>query len=482
MANPPNIILITADQWRWDCLGNGIGRHPVMTPHLNQLACEGVQFTQAYADCPVCMPSRVTTLTGQVASRFGELFNFPPGVRSPINACTSLPARLRDTGYQTKAIGKMHFSPDRARFGFEHISLHPNDYVNWLEENGYGGFYRGHGLGGNEVYPAVSAVPERYTHTHWIIDEGIRFLSQKDPENPFFLWMVFEAPHSPFDPPEPYDRLYDHFTIPDPVLGDWVNEHDYPAALHEKRLVRKYDQLTPEIVRESRRRYYGQLTYIDYQLARLWGELRTLGLYENTIIVFTADHGETLGDHGLFDKYTFLNASARIPLIMRLPRQFSGVTPGSLYTGPVQTADLYPTLLDLAGSRWDPAAVDGMSLVAGLQAPAAPAERVICGETDHSAFVTDAHYKYIVYLQGGTEQLFDVQNDPDDLNNLIASEVLTAELTRLKAALIAYLERYQRPIVQGGKFIFQPVSANEPAARATNDMAWRGPLRYGRGY
>ena len=113
-ARKPNIVLITADQWRGDCLGCAGGRHPVMTPHINQLAAEGVRFTQAYADCPVCMPQRVTLLTGQVASRFGMPHNF--SVRSPVDSRTSLPASLaREAGYQTKAIGKTHFSPGRAR-------------------------------------------------------------------------------------------------------------------------------------------------------------------------------------------------------------------------------------------------------------------------------------------------------------------------------------------------------------------------------
>ena len=95
-------------------------------------------------------------------------------------------------------------------------------------------FYRGHGLGGNEVYPAVSAVPERLTHTHWIVDEGIRFLGRRDPDCPFMLWLVFEAPHSPFDPPEPFDRMYDDFEIPDAVLGDWVGAADEPIVAHRR--------------------------------------------------------------------------------------------------------------------------------------------------------------------------------------------------------------------------------------------------------
>jgi len=386
----PNIVLITADQWRGDCLGflsahhqtmagqSTVTHHPVITPHANQLAAEGVTFTQAYADCPVCMPQRMTFLTGQVGSRFGLPHNF--NVRPPIDVRVTLPGRLtREAGYQTKAVGKMHFIPDRARFGFEHIVLHPNDYVIWLEETPYAGTYRGHGLGGNEVYPAVAPHPEPFTHTHWIVDQAIRFLTERDPEVPFFLWIVFEAPHSPFDPPSPYDRMYDHYTIPDPVYGAWLETVDDPPMFRERRLMHKYEHLTPEVLRETRRRYYGQITHIDYQLGRFLGELRSKGLYDDTAIIFTADHGEHLGDHNLFGKTTFLRGSADVPLIVRLPASMSIKQPGLVIDTPVLTADLCPTLLELGGLSAG-TDCDGRSLLPALQTGGGDAQRVVCGE------------------------------------------------------------------------------------------------------
>ncbi len=478
----PNIVLITADQWRGDCLGYVRGRHPVMTPHLNQLAAEGVSFSQAYADCPVCMPQRVTLLTGQVASRFGLPHNFQ--VRSPVNARLSLPMRLaREAGYQTEAIGKMHFSPDRARLGFEHVRLHPDDYVIWLEDQGYGGFYRGHGLGGNEVYPVSSAVPERFTHVHWIVEEGIRFLTQRDPEAPFFLWMVFEAPHSPFDPPDPFDRLYDHMTIPEPVKGDWVNESDYPPGFRARCLAAKYDLLNGEMIRESRRRYYGQISHIDYQLGRFLGELRSKGLYENTAIIFTSDHGEHLGDHGLFGKATFLHGSGDVPLVMRLPSSVPLAHPALELSTPVLTADIYPTILALAGLE-PTSEVDGRSLLSVLEAGQGEA-RIMCGEcgrNDSTAFITDGCYKYIYYILGGVEQLFDVGQDAENLHNLANDPAYSPTKDALRDALIAYLMRFDRPIVCDGQLVAQARDLDEVSLRAQNTAAWRGPLRYGQGY
>ena len=474
MSDKPNIIYIVLDQWRGDCLSCYQNHHPIMTPHFDQLADEGTLFQQAYADCPICMPQRATMLTGMTASQFGMPHNFSPTTRTPIDPALSLPRRLtREADYQTKAIGKMHFVPERARHGFEHIALHPNDYVNFLEDSGYGGMYRGHGLGGNEVFPAVYPTPERFTHNHWIVEEGIRFLGQRDPDNPFFLWMVFEAPHSPFDPPQPYDRMYDNFTIPEPVVGDWTDE--MPPTLQAWRIERKWDRLKPEVVRESRRRYYGLVSHIDYQLGRLLGELKMKGLYDNTVIVVTSDHGEHLGDHGLFSKYTFLQASARVPLIIRYPERLQSAV---IDSAPVLTADITPTLLDIAGLDANPG-VDGRSLIPRQETLE---DRIICGETRHSVFATDGHYKYIHHLNGDIDLLFDVQNDPDDQHNLAENAIHTADMTRLRTHLINYMTQRERPVVEDGHFVKVEEPVDEQAVRSRNPYAWRGPLRYGQGY
>lgn len=470
----PNIVFIVLDQWRGDCLGIADSHHPVMTPHIDQLAYEGTWFERAYADCPICMPQRATMLTGYTGSQHGMPHNFLAGPRTPIQLEHSLPYRLtREAGYQTKAIGKMHFYPERSRFGFEHITLHPDDYVNWLEDNGYGGLYRGHGLGGNEVYPAVSAVPDRYTHTSWTVQQSINFLSQRDPDNPFFLWMVFEAPHSPFDPPEPYDRFYDDFDIPEALIGDWL-EDDEPLSLTEQRIANKADRIKPAVLRRLRQHYYGQITHVDYQLGRFLGELKKLGLYENTTIAVTSDHGEHLGDHRLFAKYTFLESSARIPLVMRLSDRYT--LPAKRVKTPVMTADIPTTLLELAGLSPNPDA-DGRSLLN------LPDERVIYGETRFSSFSTDGHYKYIRYLHGGIEHLFDVTKDPDDLHNLATSEAYQTQKEHLREALRAYLEKHRRPLINpDGSFRIEHGVIDIDELRAQNHSAWRGPLRYGQGY
>lgn len=473
--NSPNFVFIVLDQWRGDCLGVANSRHPVMTPHFDQLCNEGLWFRRAYADCPLCMPQRATMLTGQSGSRHGMPYNFLAGPRTPVQNERSLPYRLsREAGYQTKAIGKMHFYPERARLGFDHVTLHPDDYVNWLEDSGYGGLYRGHGLGGNEVYPAVSSVPDEYTHTSWIIEQGVRFLSQRDPESPFLLWMVFEAPHSPFDPPMPYDQLYADFDIPDAVYGDWVGTDHEPLPLQVQRIANKSDRIPAHVIHKLRQHYYGQITHIDYRLGRFLGELKRLGLYDSTAIVVTSDHGEHLGDHRLFAKYTFLESAARIPLILKPPQSLG--RSGEHIDTPALTADIAPTLLTMAGLE-PHTDIDGLDLLS------LPANRVVFGETRDSAFATDGRLKYIYYLDRGIEQVFDPVSDPDDLTDLSASAEHALRAGQLKSALIDYLAGFDRPFVdQAGRLRVTHDTLDEAALRAQNNAAWRGPLRFGMGY
>lgn len=481
-SKKPNIVLITADQWRGDCVGYRSPFHPVMTPHINQLAAEGIDFTRAYADCPICMPQRATVLSGKTGATLGKTFNFGGKSRTFDDCSESLPSLLSQKGgYQTKAIGKMHFSPPRSRVGFDHVTLHPNDYVNWLEDVGYGGLYRGHGLGGNEIYPAVSAVPERYSHTHWIVEQSARFISQRDPDNPFFLWMVFEAPHSPFDPPEPYDRMYDNFTIPEPIKGKWQQEEN-PYTIVEKEKSLKFDEISDEALKESRRKYYGQISHIDYQLGRFLGELKSKGLYDNTVIIFTADHGEHLGDYGLFGKTTYLYGSADVPLIVKPHKDANLDHLGIQCDKNVITADIYNTILDFANV--EATATDGLSLVDTVKS--VDNERTVFGECSYdglgNAFASKGKFKYVYFAKGGNELLFDNEKDPYDLEDLSKVAEYDEIKSDLKAKLIDFLAKRNRKMVKDNELVKVDVSTDFSKARNSNPFAWRGPMHFGQGY
>ena len=191
----PNLLLITTDQQRFDMLGRA-GNSCVFTPHLNWLCDQGVRFTRAYSDCPICMPARATIMTGRHGYRQGLITN----TSRPIPAAEhpTLPGVLTDAGYQTRAVGKMHFNPVRAHYGFEHMEL-PFDYVREMQRAGRGAEVDGPGLGQNEMEPGFNTIDEARSQTRWIVDRSIDFLETRDPTRPFFMWTSFTKPHPPFD-------------------------------------------------------------------------------------------------------------------------------------------------------------------------------------------------------------------------------------------------------------------------------------------
>lgn len=484
MTNKPNILLVTTDQQRADCLGIERSAHPVLTPHLDQLACEGIRFSRAYSDCPLCIPSRTTIMTGRPAYTHGV--NTNGEFRIPEPSEDTLPGRLSTVGYQTHAAGKMHFYPPRNRNGFERMRLLPEDYVNGLEQTPYRGMYRGHGMGGNEVHPAFSAVPTEFTATHWTVEESIDFLRQRDGESPFFMWTSFEAPHPPFDPSESFVRLYDGRGIGDPVSGDW-NGAQAPQWVRHRRITRKLDLLDDELIRAARKHYYAMITHIDYELGRLFGELKSQGVWDDTIIVFASDHGEMLGDHGLFHKSCFYEASARVPLIYKPSKgQSIPLRAGSVCERPVLLADLYPTFTETAGcmKAEDQDVREGRSLLESMGA--AQGDRILYGFIQDEGglyMVTDGTWKYVYYDQDQREQLFYLEEDPHEQQDLAAAVHGAAEPTILVKYRRLLTEKFKDHTIvdEGGalKLGTERTAEDDLKLRQLNPFAWRGPIRYG---
>lgn len=418
----PNLLLITTDQQRRDTLGP---RAPsfLRTPHLDQLAHEGIRFDAAYASSPVCVPSRISLLTGQSALRHGMTHNgatcdvLPPGA-------PTLPARLGALGYATAGIGKMHFTPPRAHHGFEELIL-PDDY--YREVGRSGGTPMRHGLGQNELYPGMATVPEAATLTSWLSERAVEHIRhRRDPTRPMFLWLSYSKPHPPLDPPEPYWSMYRDAPIPAPVIGDWAGD-GAPAAFRRQRHRGSFDLMDPATVRAARAAYYGLVTQIDYTLGRVLAALQDVGELARTTIVFTSDHGEFLGDHGTGNKVFFHEASAGVPMIVRPAAGRSPVVPGSVVRTPVTLADVLPTLVAAAGGS-APDDVDGTDLVALAAAGDRP--RIVVGVASgdtgppglpYYLAMTDGRHKYLWYPEGPVEQLFDLASDPDERHDLAPS-------------------------------------------------------------
>ncbi len=466
----PNIVLITTDQQRFDTTGPAAPPF-LRTPHLDHLAREGITFRRAYADCPVCIPSRVSIMTGLQGFSHGMLGNgrLPDGTL-PIDRARSLPARMRALGYQTAAIGKMHFMPMRARYGFEEMIL-PDDYYYQMARFSWAagiGQPMQHGLGQNELYPSMATVPESYTLTAWIVDQCVEYIKRRrDPLVPFFLWCSFSKPHPPLDPPEPYYSMYRDAPLPEPWIGAWSEGPECPEAFRRFRESWSLDLIPAEVLRAARAAYYGLITQIDYNLGRLFAALQDLDLFNETVFLFTSDHGELLGDHHSGAKSFFYEGSAHVPFILRLPPSWEGRPVGTTIDLPVCLADVFTTCLAAAGGPVEPE-IDGQDLIAlatgRLEQPRAWLEAACGRPQPHWHGLTDGRWKYLYYFGDGREQLFDLDADPRELTNLAGDASHRSTLEACRAMLVERLERRRSPLVEHGRLVVRPLP-DEPLAR-----------------
>ena len=449
MDDRPNILMIMTDQQRGDwlrCTDNPL----IMTPHIDQLADEGVLFSHACSECPVCIPARYTLMTGL----HPETIDLRCNRNVPMPIIETLPYVLSRAGYQTQAVGKLHFTPQRACYGFQNTIVCEagrlrggDDYHRWLQTTPYAGQERMHGLGNNMVYARRSLVPESHHVTTWIVSQSLEFLDRRDPTRPFFLFTSFTKPHSPYDPPEPYDTLYDPDDVPEPHATG-LDSDELPLSLRGLARVYGWDRLTPGEIRRIRAHYMGEITHIDAQIGRLLGGLYWRGLLDNTFVIFLSDHGDMLGDRGLFFKTTFYEGSLRVPLILSLPRRSSDRTVGRVVDTPVGLADLLPTVLDFAGIE-DIRSRDGRSLLGFAKGETPFTERIYHGVygTDlrnvrHCLF--DGRTKYIWNRWGGLEELYMPGDDPEEQHNLAKDPAYADQVERWRELLLHTL--YQKGI------------------------------------
>ncbi len=388
-----------------------------------------------------------------------------------------LPERLRQAGYQTHAVGKTHFYPQTARFGFEEVESYEglqrfhDDYVNhyhqWLQERTGGRLKEtDHGLSFNSWMSRPSHLPEEWHNNTWVADRGIAFLRRRDRRRPFFLNLSFHRPHAPLDPPQTWWDRFQHRPVPPVPVGDWAAE--YGAEVTDPDAW--YGTLPSEVLLQSRRAYYAQISHIDQQIGRVVAALEEWDCGP-TFILFTSDHGEMLGDHNLFRKSYAYQGSARVPLIIR---PASGVVRAGRCNVPVVLEDIYPTLLE-AASVPIPARTEGRSLLplcAG--ASVLPGREFVHGEhsacyepTNAMQFLTDGTEKYIWFPVSGRERFFDLLNDPEEKHDLAGDPRYRARLERWRRRLIERLaERPQDGLSDGKRLISgrSPPAVRRPAS------------------
>ena len=463
MKERPNFLLITTDQQRFDTIrshGNGA----IRTPHLDDMTRRGIRFSAAEADCPICIPSRATIMNGRHAITDDRAY-YDGNTPIPVDPHKSLPGLLGRAGYQTQAVGKMHFWPLRARYGFDNMVL-PHDYDRARARYRVGPPSLKHGLGQNETYPGLATVPQDETITAWTVDESIDFLETRDEDSPFFCWTSFTKPHPPFDPPEPYASMYRDVEMPERVKGDWVEEYPLKAGHIYDDRSHPRDAYDEQLIADMRRAYYGLITEVDYQLGRLFGRMRELDLLKNTWILFTTDHGELLGDHGGFGKANGLSPSARIPFILLPPYGTPDSWRGSVCEVPTSLADILPTFLKLADVE-APTDIDGHELLEWVDHPQ---ERFLDGamgrDVGQQHWITDGRFRYIYNVPGGSELLFDEKEDPLDTLNLASRPEHKGTLEKLKNELLKRREGH--PVVADGAFISYASAPHGGEERAEN--------------
>ena len=451
-SRQPNILLITADQLRRDALGIYANR-VVRTPNIDSLGGEGVVFDNCVCQNPYCMPSRWSIFTGRYPRNHGVREN---GVAYKAEEAT-LARVLGEHGYRTGAFGKMHLTPqlyaayedenwpaDDFGFAVKHLTNDnkSGEYLDDLKKTDPKVYELVLKQGREKIKEDLASAAERtfelgpqvwgndipaeLHQSSWIADKFIQYLDT-DAEGPFFSWVSFVDPHHPFDPPEPYSSMYDPAKMPLPVRRE--NEFaDKPE--HFTRMLRgyspgneKYDFPTVSDAgwQAIKARYYGMVSLIDGAVGRIVAKLKSLGKYEDTIIVLTSDHGELLGDHGILFKGPFhYDCLIRVPLILKWGDRICGGT----RIGQInQHIDLVPSLLSYAGVP-APRGVQGRLLQPLIDGDHGSGYRYALVEHDNLAWgfsmktLRSRDWRMTYYAGRRFGELYDLNRDPDEFVNL----------------------------------------------------------------
>jgi choline-sulfatase len=441
---PDSVLILMADQLAAGWLP-AYGHSVVQAPNLSRLAQDGTVFESAYTAFPLCAPARAAMLTGRYASRTGVYDNaaeFRAGAPTVVHA-------LRAAGYHTAVSGKMHFvGPDQLH-GFEErltTDIYPAD-VDWTPDwsRSLSDPLPWYHTMESVLAPGICAASMQTDYDDEVAFQAARKLydiARHRAGQPYFLFVSFTNPHDPWEIPQRFWDRYRRDDIDDPVVPalplDQVDPHS-----RRLRAMCQVDQaaITAEQIRRARHGYYAAISYLDERVGQVLDALRESGLEDRTTVLFCADHGEMLGERGLWYKMSFLEQSARVPLIVRSPGA-SGLSGGARVAEPVSLVDVAPTVLELAGLPADAVAGegDGVSLASALSDPAsAPARPVISeyhaeGVQAPAAMVRSGSHKLIVSLED-PDLLYDLAADPRELHDLSDSEGAAPVIANLRGEL-----------------------------------------------
>lgn len=454
MAERLNILWYCTDQQRFDTI-HLLGNEFIHTPTLDKLIENGVAFTRAYTQAPICTPSRATFLTGRYPATHHVYRNGNDYFPSSERLVTKI---LADNGYDCGLVGKLHLSRAADRIekrpddGYRVFYWSHHPYPDWPAGNAYTDWLKQEKkIDPHELYadlnePYGPGVPTEYHQTTWCTEMAIRFITESR-NCPWLLSVNPFDPHPPFDPPQEFLDRYDPKKLPAPLFRETDIERQKAFRGIDQQSVEAVNPLSfkPSISVSSISRgemghtppesynafmvkacYYAMIELIDYQLSRIVDVLQETGQLDNTIIIFTSDHGELLGDHGLIYKgCRFFESLVHVPLVISCPGMFKKNLRSEAL---VELVDLAPTLLEATGIKI-PYYMQGKSLLSLLKGRSSPNKHkmyIISEYNDalalpdktHGSMYFDGRYKIIVYHNHDVGELYDLETDPGEFNNL----------------------------------------------------------------
>ncbi len=443
MNRPKNILVLHCDQLRWDCLGYA-GNPDIRTPNLDELAADSVNYTNQFTVYPICTPSRYSLWSGMYVHQHGAWNNratLPGGY-------PTLPRILREHGFDTAVVGKMHFTPTYHDIGFSRMCLaeqngvgrYEDDYHTQLMERGYLDrvdlHHQSEEFRCSPTEPrfdmfqaAPSDLPAGLHSTSWITQKALEEIDSWG-ETSHLLMVGYVKPHHPFDPPHPYSEMYD----PDKLtLPPDYTDRPFPWDTATNGTDLDYARMSEADFRQVLAYYYGAITQIDEGIGQILTLLKRKGLYRRTMILFTSDHGEYLGQHHMLLKCNHLYDSlARIPLLIKYPGGPRG-TDSRL----CENIDVMPTVLESCGLPIPPS-VQGRSLLSGSRREFVFSEGQYGSDSApcNGYMLRTDRYKLLVRGTLEDGMLFDLVKDPWELENRFHDPAYQEILARLKEYLV----------------------------------------------
>ena len=457
-TSKPNVLFLMADQHRGDCLRSD-GNAAAITPNLDRIGAEGARFRCAYSSTPTCTPARACLLTGMSPWNHGMLGYGRVAQKYPVE----LPRLMKEAGYFTAAVGKLHYTPQRNYHGYdlalldessraEHVDFR-SDYRAWFYTEAPNLNPEATGVGWNDYKGKAYVLPERLHPTTWAADVAAHFLESYQRAQPFFLKVSFARPHSPYDPPQ---RWMNRFRggVPEAKAAPWAERY---VERNSARDDIWRGRVSAEETNTARQAYYGSVSFVDEQIGRILAALEKRGLLEETLILYTSDHGDMTGDHNLWRKSYAYEPSARVPMLMRWPKGMSGAKRGQVRKEPVELRDIPATILAAGGAAL-PVPIDGRSLMECVAKDGAgwrewiDLEHDVCYAPENQwNALTDGREKYIFHAREGEEMLFDVAADPHEMKNLAGDAGHSERLAKWRGRLTAELEKRGEHFVKGGR-------------------------------